>query len=76
MEQILDKLEKFRLENKLTKQQLAKKLGLRSSVSMFYWEKRGAVPYPRTLRKIYRLLGTKMSLKETKKVMEDLCQKK
>lgn len=43
---------------------------------MFYWEKRGSVPYPRTLRKIYRLLGTKMSLKETKKVMEDLCQKK
>lgn len=63
---LLTELENWRRERKLTRAKLAKRIGLLSEVTMFYWYKGESKPYPRHVWKIIQLLGKKLSVEEYK----------
>lgn len=55
--QLLQELEAFRIEKGLSKVDVARKLGLRSYVAVWYWYKGRTTPYARTMYKMVQLLG-------------------
>lgn len=61
---LLTELEEWRKEHKYTKAKLARELGLRSAVAIFYWNKGTTRPYPRNLFRIKQLLGKPMTAEE------------
>lgn len=61
---LLLELEQWRLEKHYTKARLARELGLRSAVALFYWNKGTTRPYPRNLFRIKQLLGKPMTAEE------------
>lgn len=63
---LLQELEEWRVKNKLSRTKLAKRIGLRSYVTTFYWYKGKSKPYPRHIWRIIQLLGKKLSIEEYK----------
>ena len=63
---LLQELEEWRVKNKLSRVQLAKRLGLRTYVTTFYWYTGKSKPYPRHIWRILRVLGKKLSVEEYK----------
>lgn len=61
---LLTELEEWRVQKGYTKAQLARELGLRSAVALFYWNKGTTRPYPRNLFRIKQLLGKPMTAEE------------
>ena len=61
---LLSELEQWRVDKGYTKAKLARELGLRSAVALFYWNKGTTKPYPRNLFRIKQLLGKPMTAEE------------
>lgn len=61
---LLAELEEWRKISGLSKAKLAKRLGLRSSVTIYYWNKGMAKPYPRHLYRIIQILGKPITVEE------------
>ena len=61
---LLSELEQWRVDKGYTKAKLARELGLRSAVALFYWNKGTTKPYPRNLFRIKQLLGNPMTAEE------------
>ena len=66
VQSLLKELEAFRVANNIPKTKLARKLGMRSPVTIFYWYKGICKPYPRTLYRIIKLLGKQLTVEEFK----------
>lgn len=62
--QIVAWLEEWRIERGLTRKEVARKLRLRTDITIYYWLKGFASPYPRTAFKIMQLIGKPMSISE------------
>jgi transcriptional regulator with XRE-family HTH domain len=63
---ILAELEDWRVNHNLTRAQLAKRIGLHSYITTYYWYKCSSKPYPRHLWRIIQLLGKKLTIEEYK----------
>lgn len=63
---LLKELEKWRIEHKMSKAKLARTLGLRSYVALYYWLKGESTPYTRNVWRIIRLLGKKITVEDYK----------
>lgn len=63
---LLQELEEWRIKNNYSRAKLAKRLGLVSYVTTFYWYKGKNKPYPRHVWRIIQLLGKKLSVEEYK----------
>lgn len=61
---LLKELEKWRVEHKMSKAKLARTLGLRSYVALYYWNKGASKPYTRNVWRIIRLLGKKITVED------------
>lgn len=66
IEKLLNELEGWRLVQKLSRAKLAKRIGLRSYVALYYWYVGKSKPYPRHVWRIIQLLGKKLSVEEYK----------
>ena len=66
IEKLLQELEDFRVSNKLSKARLAKKIGLHSYVTTFYWYKGKSKPYPRHVWRIIQILRKPLTIEEYK----------
>lgn len=66
IEKLLNELEGWRLVQKLSRAKLAKRIGLRSYVALYYWYAGRSKPYPRHVWRIIQLLGKKLSVEEYK----------
>ena len=64
---LLKELEEWRVKNGISKETLAKKIGLRTPVTLFYWYKGRNKPYPRHLFRIIQILGKKLTIEEYNK---------
>lgn len=65
-QELIIELEEWRMFKGIQKKKLARMLGLRTPVTLFYWRKGITIPYPRTAFRIMQLLGKKMTVKEFK----------
>lgn len=63
---LLKELDNWRVVNNLSRAKLAKRLGLRSYVALYYWYKGTSKPYPRHVWRIVKLLGKKLSVEDYK----------
>lgn len=61
---LLAELEEWRKKNGLSKAKLARRLGLCSSVTIYYWNKGISKPYPRHMYRIIQILGKPMTVSE------------
>lgn len=64
IEKLLSELEQYRIERNLSQTALARKIGLRSYQTLFYWYKGKSKPYPRHLWRIIQILGKKLTVEE------------
>ena len=62
--EIVGWLEDWRIKNGLTRKEVAKRLRLRTDITIYYWLKGFSAPYPRTAFKIMQLIGKPMSISE------------
>lgn len=62
--ELLKELENWRKIQKISKAKLAKRLGLRSYIALYYWNTGKHKPYPRHRWKIIQLLGKKLSVEQ------------
>lgn len=63
---LLKELEEWRIKNKYSRIKLAKRIGLRSYVALYYWYVGKSKPYPRHVWRIIQILGKKISVEEYK----------
>jgi DNA-binding XRE family transcriptional regulator len=63
---LLKELEEWRIKNNMSRSRLAKRLGLTTYVTTFYWYKGKNKPYPRHVWRIIQLLGKRLSIDEYK----------
>ena len=66
IESLLKELDDWRKKQKLSRAKLAKRIGLRSYVALYYWYVGKAKPYPRHVWRIIQLLGKRLSIEEYK----------
>ena len=64
---LLNELEEWRKRQRLDKKQLAKRIGLRSYIALWYWYTGKHKPYPRYRWRIIQLLGKKLTIEEYKR---------
>ena len=64
IEMLLSELEQYRVSHKLSQTALARKIGLRSYQTLFYWYKGKSKPYPRHLWRIIQILGKRLTIEE------------
>lgn len=63
---LLKELDNWRKFHNISKAKLAKKIGLRSYIALYYWNTGKHKPYPRHRWRIIQLLGKKLSVEEYK----------
>lgn len=62
--ELVKELEEYRKAHNITRKQMAKRLGLRTHLTIYHWLIGTHIPYPRVAYKIMQMLGKKMTVAE------------
>ena len=65
--ELVKELEEYRKAHNITRRQMAKRLGLRTNLTIYHWLIGNHIPYPRVAYKIMQILGKKMTVAEFKR---------